>query len=224
MKPAAVAIPKDDPAWEVGQVRSDLAEDARLLRLHDHRRTSNRARRRPSALRDQVREGVGGGTHPARSAQAPLSALGALRRRHAASCTRASSTPTSTSTPRTRSSSSARPASNTVFENLEGFPDGLEDESRGVRQVRPGAPVPQLPRVRRVPVRHRRRDQEGARRSRRRSPRCSTRCSSRRHEQASLHPRSNWTTSRAACCGRGRPRTRRPTSCSASTTAGPDGS
>ena len=49
----------------------------------------------------------------------------------------------------------------TAFENLEGFPDGLEDEHGGVRQVRSRPPVQQLPRVRRVPVLHERRDQEG---------------------------------------------------------------
>ena len=65
----------------------------------------------------------------------------------------------------------------TVFENLEGFPDGLEDEPRGVRQVRPGAPVPELHGVRRVPVRHARRDQEGPEDQGTPSPRCSSRCS-----------------------------------------------
>ena len=51
---------------------------------------------------------------------------------------------------------------NTVFENLEGLPRGLEDEPAGVRQVRPRAPVPELPGIRRVSLRERRRDQEGA--------------------------------------------------------------
>ena len=51
---------------------------------------------------------------------------------------------------------------NTVFENLEGFPEGLEDQPAGVRQVRPRASLPELPRIRRVSVRERRRDQEGA--------------------------------------------------------------
>ena len=41
-------------------------------------------------------------------------------------------------------------------------PRGLEDERPGVHQVRPRAPVPELPRIRRVPLRERRRDQEGA--------------------------------------------------------------
>src|SRR6266511_3123953 len=50
----------------------------------------------------------------------------------------------------------------TAFENLEGVPGGLEDQLGGVRAVCPRAPVPELHRVRRVPVRHRRRDQEGA--------------------------------------------------------------
>ena len=50
---------------------------------------------------------------------------------------------------------------NTVFENLEGFPRGLEDECPGVHQIRPRAPLPELPGIRRVPLRERRRDQEG---------------------------------------------------------------
>jgi hypothetical protein len=37
-----------------------------------------------------------------------------------------------------------------------GLPRGLEDQSRGVRRVRPRAPLPELHRVRRVPVRDRR--------------------------------------------------------------------
>ena len=51
----------------------------------------------------------------------------------------------------------------TVFEKLEGFPDGLEDERTGVHQVRARAPVSEFPRVRRIPVRISRRNQEGAR-------------------------------------------------------------
>ena len=34
------------------------------------------------------------------------------------------------------------------------IPDGLEDERAGVHQVRPRAPVPELPRIRRISVRH----------------------------------------------------------------------
>ena len=49
----------------------------------------------------------------------------------------------------------------TVFENLEGFPEGLEDKCAGVHQVRPRAPVPELPGIRRVSVCQCRRDQEG---------------------------------------------------------------
>ena len=47
----------------------------------------------------------------------------------------------------------------------------------GVHQVHSRPPVPELPRVRRVPLRLERRDQEGAEGRRRRSPRCSSRCS-----------------------------------------------
>ena len=37
---------------------------------------------------------------------------------------------------------------NTIFENLEGFPARLEDEPARLRQIRPRAPVPELPRIR----------------------------------------------------------------------------
>ena len=40
--------------------------------------------------------------------------------------------------------------------------DGLEDEPRGVHQVRPRSSVPELPRIRRISVCERRRDQESA--------------------------------------------------------------
>ena len=42
---------------------------------------------------------------------------------------------------------------NTVFENLEGFPERLEDERSGVYRVRSEPPAAKLPRVWRVPVR-----------------------------------------------------------------------
>ena len=41
---------------------------------------------------------------------------------------------------------------NTVFENLEGFPEDWKTNARRVHQVRPRAPVPELPGIRRVPV------------------------------------------------------------------------
>ena len=50
----------------------------------------------------------------------------------------------------------------TVFTNLEGFPEDWKENSEGVHQVRPRTPVPEFPGVRGVPLRHRRRDQEGA--------------------------------------------------------------
>ena len=43
---------------------------------------------------------------------------------------------------------------NTVFENLGGLPEGLEDERTGVRQICPGSSVPELLGIRRVSVRH----------------------------------------------------------------------
>ena len=52
----------------------------------------------------------------------------------------------------------------TIFEKLEGFPTGLEDERAGIHQVRPRAPMSEFSRVRRIPVRL------GQPRSRRHSP------------------------------------------------------
>ena len=51
---------------------------------------------------------------------------------------------------------------NTVFENLEGFPEDWKTNAPGIRQVRPRASVPELPGIRRVPLCECRRDQEGA--------------------------------------------------------------
>ncbi len=42
----------------------------------------------------------------------------------------------------------------TIFEKLEGFPGGLENQRRRVRQVRPRSPAAEFPRVRRISVRH----------------------------------------------------------------------
>ncbi len=50
----------------------------------------------------------------------------------------------------------------TAFVNLEGFPEDWKENPEVVHEVRPRTPVPQLSGIRRVPVRHRRRDQEGA--------------------------------------------------------------
>ena len=49
----------------------------------------------------------------------------------------------------------------TVFENLEGLPQRLENQAGGIRQVRPRAPVPEFPRIRGISLCERRRDQEG---------------------------------------------------------------
>ena len=90
--------------------------------------------------------------------QVALPAVESLRRRFrlCTSSTWASSTPTSTSTPRTRSQLFSATGITTIFTQLEGFPGGLEGEPGGVHQVRPRPPVPELPGIRRVPVRHRR--------------------------------------------------------------------
>ena len=58
-------------------------------------------------------------------------------------------------------SCSARPASPRSSSISRAFPR-TGRRTRGVHQVRPRAPVPELPGIRRVPVRDRRRDQEGA--------------------------------------------------------------
>ena len=73
-----------------------------------------------------------------------------------------------------------------------GFPGGLEGEPGGVHQVRPRPPGAQLPRVRRIPLRHRRRDQEGAAAEGGLLGQCSTRCSE-------PHRCSNSTTSSTSC-------------------------
>ena len=41
----------------------------------------------------------------------------------------------------------------TVFENLEGFPEGLEDQSGVLRNIRSRASMPEFPRIRRVSLR-----------------------------------------------------------------------
>ncbi len=50
----------------------------------------------------------------------------------------------------------------TIFTQLEGFPEDWKENPGGVHQIRPGSPGAELPRIRRVPVRDGRRDQEGA--------------------------------------------------------------
>ena len=50
----------------------------------------------------------------------------------------------------------------TVFENLEGFPEDWKTNASRIRQVRPRAPMPELPGIRRISLRERRRNQEGA--------------------------------------------------------------
>ena len=50
----------------------------------------------------------------------------------------------------------------TVFENLEGFPDGLEDKCSSVRKVLAGPPLAQLSGIRGISVCQRRRSQEGS--------------------------------------------------------------
>ena len=50
----------------------------------------------------------------------------------------------------------------TIFTQLEGFPEDWKENPGRVHQIRPGPPGAELPRIRRIPVRDRRRDQEGA--------------------------------------------------------------
>ena len=50
----------------------------------------------------------------------------------------------------------------TIFTQLEGFPEDWKENPGGVHQIRSGSPGAELPRIRRVPVRDGRRDQEGA--------------------------------------------------------------
>ena len=68
----------------------------------------------------------------------------------------------------------------TIFEKLEGFPADWKTNAAGLRQVRPRAPVPELPRIRRISVRQRRRRSRRRSRSSRHSRRCSIRCSEHR--------------------------------------------
>ena len=50
---------------------------------------------------------------------------------------------------------------NTIFTNLEDFPEDWKEEPRLICPVRSRTPLPELFGIRRVPVRHRPRDQEG---------------------------------------------------------------
>ena len=187
-----MAIPKEGYLTSSSRAATaDLPGPRRATASRSSRRSS-RGKRRPSANTARIEKTIAG--LPDGLAVLKLHYLRWVLfdiKATPTSCTRASSTPTSTSTPRTRSRCSRSTGINTVFENLEGFPDGLEDEPAGVRQVRPRAPVPELPRVRRVPVRHGRRDQEGAEAQGGVLRRCSTRCSDRRgrcHARTRRHP------------------------------------
>ena len=139
-------------------------QDAGLLRVLDHRQGEGGPRGgRPGIRQDRSRRRSRAARRCWR--RCGCTTCGGCCSTSGPACTfstRASSTPTSTSTPRTRSQLFSATGITTVFTNLEGFPGGLEGEPGGIHQVRPRAPVPQLPGVRRVPVRHRRRDQEGA--------------------------------------------------------------
>ena len=88
-------------------------------------------REAPSASTGRIEETIAGRPMPSPCSSSTTcggcsSTSGATR----TSCTRASSTPTSTSTPRTRSPSSRSTGINTVFENLEGFPDDWKTNPR----------------------------------------------------------------------------------------------
>ena len=97
------------------------------------RATASRSSRRSSPAREQtiraygkkIEETVAGDcpTPSTCSSSTTCAGCSSTSARTPTSCTRASSTPTSTSTPRTPSRSSRSTGINTVFENLEGFPE-----------------------------------------------------------------------------------------------------
>ena len=121
-----MAIPKEGylQAREQGRYGPIFPQDPGVLRLHDHREGQAG---REEAIREY------GKTIEEAIADLP-DGLAVLKLHYLrwvlfdigatpTSCTRASSTPTSTSTPRTPSRCSRKPGINTVFENLEGFPE-----------------------------------------------------------------------------------------------------
>src|SRR5690242_8588184 len=133
-----------------------------MLRLFDHRQSQRGPGGRRPCLWQANRRGDQGQPRRARAAAATLPALGALRRR------------LGTALPisghlRHRLRQVHRGCGATVqrdrnhhgVHELGGLPRGLEGKPRGIHQVRPGPPVPELLGVRGVPLRHRRRDQEG---------------------------------------------------------------
>ena len=159
-------------APEQGRYGPIYPENAGLPRLHDHREDQARHRGRRSA-RTARGSRTRSTAHPARA-------------RTAASCTTCAGCCSTSAghvlhvpghlrhrlrqVHRGRRRAVRADGHQHDLREARGLPDGLEDERAGVRQVRPRAPVPELPRVRRVPVRHRRRDQEGAGAQAARSP------------------------------------------------------
>src|SRR5262245_9579331 len=145
-----------------GPLRADLSENARQLRLHDHREDHPRPRGRHPRVRQEARGDDRHGARLARGAEAPLPALGALRHQgrhllHVPGDLRHGLRQVH----RGRRRALLEVRHRHRLREPRGFPQGLEVQSRGLRQVRARAPVLELPRIRRVSVRDRGRDQEG---------------------------------------------------------------
>ena len=196
-KPAAMAIPKEGYfKLEQGRYGPIYPEDPRLLRLHHHREDQARHGGGHPRVRQRRsrRRSPGCPTASPCSSCTTCAGCSSTSARTPTSCIRASSTPTSTSTPRTPSRSSRKYGHQHGLREPRRLPRGLEDEHAGVHQVRPGAPAPELPGVRRVPVCERGRDQEGA----------EAQGGVLRHARpdaviAGRAPCSNWTTSSTSC-------------------------
>ena len=165
-KPAAMAIPKGgffEGQGRTGTVRPDLPQDPRVLWLLDHREDQARhGEERFYEYAKKIEEAVAGRPTPSRCSSCTT-------------CAGCSSINGETyfmyqgifDTDFDKYTEDAvalfsTSGLNTVFENLEGFPEDWKTNPAGLRQVRPGAPVPELPGIRGVSLCERRRDQESA--------------------------------------------------------------
>src|SRR4051812_41685961 len=146
-----------------GTVRPDVSTDGRLPRLHDHREDQAGDRRGDPRLRQEDRRHDRREPARARPVAAPLPAMGALRHRSGEVL----------HVPRNfrhrfrqvhgrRGSALQSDRCRYHLREARRISDGLEDERPGVHQLRARAPVSELPRVRRIPVRVSRRNQKGA--------------------------------------------------------------